>query len=285
MQLNQMFSEQNVKEEPLKKNKKIIMAEWLENLQYLVSRNVMKSGQRYANGVDKVSVDTNEEPDEAIAQATYLLPRRLQRKKFLQCGYIDGTPGDYGLVRKAVGKNNYPVFQTAPDKISRNQLTPIGNHISIKTKLPKGTQLRHAGSYPSAFYVDQDFKVYRKDWDLNDYGNTSGCAGTQYGYKQFLADLIDKIGSPTVVTTGFQPVLNYKGEQYTLYDLYDKGDPTAINFIKDKGLVPYYEEVPVSLGPASYKWNGERWKNGKFKKLTMFTLPEVTVTAKRKKNK
>lgn len=260
------------------------MPEWLENLQYLASKNVMRLGQQFAvrgnEGLSRLTANTNKEPYESAAQATYLLPRRLQRKKFLQYGYIDGTPGDYGLVRKAVGENNYPVFQTASDKISRNQLTPIGNHISVGSFLPKGTELRHPGFYPSAFYIDQDFKVYRKDWDLNDYGNTSGGAGRQYGYKQFLANLIDKIGSPTVVTTGFQPSLDYDNKQQTLYDLYNQEDSTAINFIKDKGLVPYYEIVPVSSGSSDSIKSSEPPRT---RKLTMFTLPEVTVIAKRKK--
>ena len=67
------------------------------------------------------------EPSFGTAQATYLMPRDAQRQKFLETGYIDGSPGDYGLVKKAVGKRNLPVFQTAPDSITRDELIPIGN--------------------------------------------------------------------------------------------------------------------------------------------------------------
>lgn len=283
------------------------MPEWLENLLYLASKNTMNLGRGSGNISDKEEPKykfsrfgeeyqhkhRDEEPPESTAQATYLLPRSLQRKKFLEHGYLEGTPGDYGLVRKAVGNNNFPVFQTAPDQASRDQLVPIGNDIdSFKHTIPEGTELQHAGHYPSAFYIDQDFKVYRKDWDLNDYGNSTGRAGTKYhGIKQLQANLIDKIGSPVVVTTGFQPAItgrqtlqsNDSNKQYTLYDLYEDKNPMAIKFIQDRGLVPYYEEVPLENpyggGPVLDYQDNPIMRE----KLTMFTLPEVIVNGKTKK--
>ena len=295
------------------------MREWLENLlknaqkkvedaAYETSRNAMYlawSGQEAPVSGPKLKIaklgeeytpqPREDEPRESTAQATYLLPRSLQRKKFLEHGYLEGTPGDYGLVRAAVGDNNFPVFQTAPDVISRDKLVVIGNpHISLLSNpnsdypIPIERELLHAGYYPSALYIDNNYNVYRKSWDLNDYGNSSGRAGAQYdSSRQWQANLLDIIGSPTVVTTGFQPVIRdpQMNDQITLFDLYNRNDTIAKNFIRDKGLVPYYEEIPIDLGEElNAMWEGER---PTIRTLTMFTLPEVTVTAKRKfkKNK
>lgn len=293
------------------------MWEWLENLlkqaqkkvedaAYETSRNAMYLGWtgHEPEATDYGSIlgvgekiylyPRQNEPAESTAQATYLLPRSLQRKKFLEHGYLEGTPGDYGLVRAAVGDNNFPVFQTAPDVISRDKLVVIGNPPTSCSNsdypIPAERELLHAGQYPSALYIDNNYNVYRKSWDLNDYGNSSRRAGAHYNSsRQWQANLLDIIGSPTVVTTGFQPVIDSQtNDQINLFDLYNRNDTIAKNFIRDKGLVPYYEEIPVSLGEAVdavYEENG--WERPTTRTLTMFTLPEVIVTAKRKfkKNK
>lgn len=52
------------------------MPEWLENLQYLVSSNLMKLGRMYATGsTHNVPSGRSKEPSESTAQSTYLLPR------------------------------------------------------------------------------------------------------------------------------------------------------------------------------------------------------------------
>lgn len=251
------------------------MPEWLENLLYYSSNYIMGRGTPNAN-------------KRGAAQNTYLLPRRLQQKKFLEAGYINGTPGDYGLVAKAVGNNNFPVFQTAPDVTSRDQLVVIGNpstNDASSYPIPAERELYHAGYYPSALYIDKDYNVYRKSWDLNDYGNSTGRAGAQYGSKQWQANLLDIIGSPTVVTTGFQPVINTEdNSQINLFDLYNSNNPIAKKFIKGKGLVPYYEEAPMDFGEEiNNMWKENGWERPTIKILTMFTLPEVIVEGYKKK--
>ena len=251
------------------------MPEWLENLLYYSSNYIMGRGIPSAG-------------KRGAAQNTYLLPRRLQQKKFLEAGYINGTPGDYGLVAKAVGNNNFPVFQTAPDVTSRDQLVVIGNpstNDASSYPIPAERELYHAGYYPSALYIDNNYNVYRKSWDLNDYGNSTGRAGTQYNSKQWQANLLDIIGSPTVVTTGFQPVINtIDNSQINLFDLYNSNNPIAKKFIKDKGLVPYYEEVPIDFGEEiNNMWKENGWERPTRKMLTMFTLPEVIVEGYKKK--
>ena len=139
------------------------------------------------------------------AQATYLLGRDLQKDVFLKRGYIQGRPDDYGLVKRAVGNRILPVYQRKKDAIDRESLTPIGNMDSAWFS-GADSELEHAGSYPTAVYRGNDGKFYQKAWDLNDYGDSTGAAGVKYKDRQFLANILDKIGSPTVVTTGYQPI-------------------------------------------------------------------------------
>lgn len=203
------------------------------------------------------------EPSFGTAQATYLMPRDAQRQKFLETGYIDGTPGDYGLVKKAVGNKNLPVFQTAPDynNITRDELIPIGNTGISKNQevdesyFPIGIdkELFNAGNYPSTIYIDADGKLYRKSWDLNDYGtSTAGDSGVLYkGLYQLGANLLDKVGNPVVVTTGFQPVLKPIPSAYrstifyapdnpqTIYNYYD--NPIVKNWLNSNGRI----NIPV----------------------------------------
>lgn len=216
------------------------------------------------------------------AQDTYLLPRNLQKKVFLDAGYIEGDPGDYGLVKKAVGNRNIPVYQTAPDTVSREDLIVLGNpKQSEQCYYPTNNALYHAGSYPSALYMDTDYNIYRKSWDLNDYGNTTGTAGTTYGNKQWKANLIDKIGSPVVVTTGFQPVMDniYGGEQINLIDLFNRKDPHAMKYIEQQKLYPLYEDIPIYYNNEPVlKYDGSPMT---YTDVTMFSnAPEIIVTPK-----
>ena len=216
------------------------------------------------------------------AQDTYLLPRNLQKKVFLDAGYIEGNPGDYGLVKKAVGNRNIPVYQTAPDAVSREDLIVLGNpKQSEQCYYPTNNALYHAGSYPSALYMDTNYNIYRKSWDLNDYGNTTGTAGTTYGNKQWKANLIDKIGSPVVVTTGFQPVMDniHGGEQINLIDLFNRKDPHAMKYIEQQKLYPLYEDIPIYYNNEPVlKYDGSPMT---YTDVTMFSnAPEIIVTPK-----
>ena len=156
----------------------------------------------------------NDEKD-SPAQDTYFTPRYVQDREFLNRGYIRGARGDYGLVKQAVGNKNIPVYQRNPDHpdADRANLVPIYNGYDITGpnigvgNLPK-TMLEHAGSYPYTIYVDgrsgKTNNYYKKAWDLNDYGDAAGGDGAYYFGAQPLANLLDIIGSPTVVTTGYQ---------------------------------------------------------------------------------
>lgn len=163
------------------------------------------------------------------AQSTYLLNNDLQKHVFLKHGYIQGKPNDYGLVQRAVGNRNLPVYQRKKDSINRENLTPIGNMDSVWLS-GDDSELEHAGSYPTAIYRGNDGKFYQKAWDLNDYGDSTGRSGVKYKDRQFFANMLDKIGSPTVVTTGYQPI---EEEQYYNDDIQD--------MMRKKGLYPIGE--------------------------------------------
>lgn len=163
-----------------------------------------------------------------VAQDTYLMSRDGQRRKFYQAGYIDGDPSDYGLVRKATldlnsrRNDSIPVFQRAPDAVDRDQLDVIGN-IQLGDVIAEHS-LEHSGNSPAALYADPlTGNLYVKGWDLNDYGPSNGGAAKTYSTKaQELATQLDMIGSPVVVTTGIQPILNYKHDPMTIYNYQDK---------------------------------------------------------------
>ena len=231
---------------------------------YNLSRRIMAT----ANNVKDINYDTlpSGEPLEGVAQTTYLLPRHLQKEKFLEYGYKE-SPGDYGLVKKAVGNRKLPVYQKNPDVISRNELQVVGNP-GYTVWFGNSTEaLTHAGNYPSAIYHDDQGNLYQKSWDLNDYGGGAG-AYTRYSPKEkMMADIGDIIGSPVVVTTGFRPIYTQKGPEDKQANLLDTGewkplDNIINSYLNKKGL--YID---------SYKENGNNIK--------FLSLPEVIIKGKK----
>ena len=213
------------------------------------------------------------------AQRTYLLPRWEQELIFKRDGYIQGKEGDYGLVKKAVGDRDIPIWQTAEDAIDRSKLVPIGNdYMGSELGRPsKEKGLVHAGNYPSTYYVDDQLKnVYVKSWDLNDYGGGTGASSRYKGIDKIGANLLDAVGSPVVVTTGFQNVMTndlVNGKvierNRTVNDLL--GEVSGLSILLEeamnkKGL------VRTNIGTD----NNPDWK---------YTLPEVTITGKRKRRR
>lgn len=187
---------------------------WWEKSRRDVSEYIMAEGQKYINrGVNSIFAAR---PSQNVAQTSYLTDRKLQQKMFEQEGYTKVDSADYGLVKKAVGNRDIPVYQRTKDAKNRKDLIAIGN-IDNEWLGKNDTELEHAGNYPTAVYVDKDGFVYQKAWDLNDYGisSTGGKGATYEGPKQLLAEILDIVGSPTVVTTGFQPVYNFNHDFYS----------------------------------------------------------------------
>ena len=162
-----------------------------------------------------------------VPQRTYLQVvggRPAQKKEFIKAGYIEGQPSDYGLVQTATRALNerrndsIPVYQTMPDTISRENLILLDtlyNNASDGNDYwfarPEAV-LPHAGSYPTAVYIDPRTNViYQKGWDLNDYGTDyGGFSKTDFPYQQSIENFLDQYGLPTVVTTGFQPFMTWE---------------------------------------------------------------------------
>lgn len=145
-----------------------------------------------------------------LAQATYLINRRLQDKLFRRADYIPISNPNYGLISKAVGNRNIPMYQTAPDSISRDKLLLIGDALGEdEGEIRINNPLVHAGRYPVALYVNpRTGEPYANAWDLNDYAGTSSNADNKIPYyiQNFGAKMLDKIGNPVVVTTGYQKI-------------------------------------------------------------------------------
>lgn len=184
---------------------------------YKKSATKMGKIQHYINDWSKFNYEEPTTPEElrnangGLAQATYLLPRNKQDSLFRKAGYIPSIR-DYGLVTKAVGKRDIPIYQTVSDDMSRNSLLHIGNRLGEEGD---GTHfhhpLVHAGRYPVAFYVDpKTGEPYAKAWDLNDYAGSSTNAdkNVSLGIQNVGAKMLDAIGSPVVVTTGYQKLLD-----------------------------------------------------------------------------
>ena len=144
---------------------------------------------------------------EDVAQDSFLFSRKEQKDAFLNSGYIEGTAGDYGLVAKAVGNRNLPVYQSSKDDITRDKLTVIGN---LPSMFFGEGELVHAGYYPTALYKDTEGNIYQKAWDLQDYGPDSTGTGGYYSQypiiKQLGSKILDMVGNPVVRTTGFQQI-------------------------------------------------------------------------------
>ena len=93
------------------------------------------------------------------------------------------------------------------DAISRDNLIVLGNYNYGWLGEPD-YDIEHGGDYPTAIYVDHNGNFYQKAWDLNDYGpDAQGNSGVKYKlFDKYIASAIDKIGSPTVTTTGYQRI-------------------------------------------------------------------------------
>lgn len=126
-----------------------------------------------------------------VAQDTYLMPFRLgQGRAFKDAGYDRDYQSekkrDYGLVQKAVGNENIPIYSRVNNPEKRKELIQIHNPESTykpNIKYP----LIHAAFHPSSLYIDgTNGNVMYKGWDLNDYGTDRGGRGFPVIMAQFV---------------------------------------------------------------------------------------------------
>ena len=256
-----------------------------------VSGDIMEGIRKFAYPKAKV-IDKNKGKgyNGGTAQRTYLLPRHIQKDIFLRDGYIEGREGDYGLVKKAVGNRNIPVFQTAKDAITRDNLIPFSSGYRGQSNfedkfIDENKELVHAGSYPYALYIDgTNGNIYYKAWDLNDYTEDSSRLGQKGSlerkFKSIGSKILDVVGSPTVVTTGFQPVTNlgayfgYNLPNVNMQDLFQ-------DYNKDLDIKDYPSKIGAEL---DYFMEGKGLHREKINNKYVYTLPEITVTRNKKSN-
>lgn len=190
-----------------------------EYLSKLISGTIMQGG-RLITGNSK-----DRSPFNNVAQDTYLMPFRLgQGRAFKDAGYDRDYQSekkrDYGLVQKAVGTENVPIYSRVNNPEKRNELIQIYNPESTyepNIKYP----LVHAANHPSSLYIDgTNGNIMYKGWDLNDYGTNKGGKGfsSYYGsIRKALVNALDAVGNPTVVTTGYQNVLDKDGNPMNIF--------------------------------------------------------------------
>jgi GH24 family phage-related lysozyme (muramidase) len=107
-----------------------------------------------------------------------------------------------------------------------------------------GVSLADPNDYPTAIYVSDSGKFYQKGWDLNDYGGGTGVTGGV----PIIGDMLDSVGSPTVVTTGYQEIpdsvfWNYIDPKLTEED-YRKSSGIQITPNFDQTMHDYYNLLP-----------------------------------------
>ena len=127
------------------------------------------------------------------------------------------------------------------DNITRDDLVVIGNPFDWLSDYNKA--IKHGGNFPTALYYNPKTNTfYQKAWDLNDYGeDAQGNGGSTVtdGWGKFknigklkAGNVLDKIGNPMVITTGYSKIADY--------DAYSKATANLCleNFLKEQGLVP-----------------------------------------------
>lgn len=242
-----------------------------EYLSKIISSNIMQSG-RLLTGRRKDRGSINN-----VAQDTYLMPFRLgQGRAFKDAGYDRDYQSekkrDYGLVQKAVGNENIPIYSRVNNPEKRKELIQIYNPESTYNPIIK-YPLIHAANHPSSLYIDgTNGNIMYKGWDLNDYGTSRGGEGFSSGYgsiRKALANTLDAFGNPTVVTTGYQNVLDNNGKPMNIF----KGN--------------YRDDFNAKMAVSNFvvKQLLKKDNPSYINEYGMSPIPEVVITAPRKKHK
>lgn len=251
-------------------------SDFIDNIIFNLSKHLMYIA---AYGMPSPSTGYTE-PFESMAQASYLTPRNIQKERFIRAGYTE-NPKDYGLVKKAVGNRNIPVYQKKPDDEKRENVIPIGN-LSNRWYGQLNARLIHPGHFPSTIYINpENSKLYQKAWDLNDYGGGTGAYNRYPEIGKLIANIADKIGSPTVVTSGISRI----NEE----DIDDNFRDAILDpFMKSKGLTRYEDYIEEKYpqygidGNPIYNLDGSRLYYVHKNPFTFYGLPEVIIKPRKK---
>lgn len=270
-----------------------------EYLSKIISGTIMQGGRLFTgNSKDRGPVNN-------VAQDTYLMPFRLgQGRAFKDAGYDRDYQSekkrDYGLVQKAVGNENIPIYSRVNNPEKRKELIQIYNPeftYNPNIKYP----LIHAAFHPSSLYIDgTNGNVMYKGWDLNDYGTDRGGRGfsSYYGsIHKALANTLDIFGNPTVVTTGYQNVLDNDGKPMNIFKGNYKDDFNANiavsdfivkqllkkenpSFVNEYGMSPV-PEVVITAPRKKYKLGGSLTFKNKGSKYSYSSIPSKNFAGSR----
>ena len=242
-----------------------------EYLSKIISGTIMQGGRLLTGNSKDIGPVNN------VAQDTYLMPFRLgQGRAFKDAGYDRDYQSekkrDYGLVQKAVGNENIPIYSRVNNPEKRKELIQIHNPENTykpNIKYP----LIHAAFHPSSLYIDgTNGNIMYKGWDLNDYGTDREGRGfsSYYGsIRKALANTLDVFGHPTVVTTGYQNVLDNNGKPMNIFKGNYKDDFNANIAVSDFIV----KQLLKKENPSFVNEYG------------MSPVPDVVITAPRKKHK
>lgn len=251
----------------------------------------------YAKNFYKV-LPTETESLNGAPQDTYLLPRNIQEKIFKKRGYIRDYSGNYGLVTKAVGSNRYPIYQRSQDESKREDLVVASNAETGGLWIPYEKGIVDPGDHPFAFYIHGiTGEPYIKQWDLSNYGkdangdhgsthanitiaNKNNKINKRLNWARKFTNVLDKIGSPTVVTSGY---IKAEPSTSSLFNGYRSGD-----YVHDLNTLLYNLKANASKDAVypTYHLAGKD-EELMFKKedphaYVTLALPEITITPSKK---
>lgn len=288
---------------------------------YRVSSAIMNLAHR---AVDKNAANTIDTPNNGAPQSTFLMNRKNQQKVFEDEGYTKVDNNDYGPVTNAVNTSRHkdvPIYQKYPDvNVDRNNLQKIGtfmdyaiNNANTETSVYNGpveSYLTDPANFPVDVYIDRKTgKVYNQGWDYNDYNNIRSTTGVSK-LKNVAGNILDRIGNPTVVTTGLQentiksteadrylqsknPMLSYqKNEDTGEYEIMMK--PITVTAKRTNPVKPKTELRPASELNEEEFWDmmeaNSRQNGGSLGKVTPYgqwqypgkvtTIPSNNITMK-----
>ena len=211
---------------------------------YKLSAAIMNLAQR---AVDKDAAGYSEVPNNGAPQSTFLMNRKNQQKAFELEGYTKLNNDNYGPVSNAVNTSkhkNVPIYQKYPDaNVDKKDLIKVGTFLDhamanspYDTDIyngPADSYLVDPGNFPVDIYIDKRTgKVYNQGWDFNDYHNVGNTTIGVSKLKSIAGNILDKLGNPTVVTTGLQQSKAYPAE--------------ADDYLRQRSSILQYEINPAT---------------------------------------
>lgn len=234
------------------KIKKVQIMHFLQQHQNNDTSDLIKYDAYRSNNIENYILN-NDYPD--IAQDTYLFSPEDRHNAFINQGWIKLENPDYGLVSKGVGNRNLPMYQKNKDEADRKDLFVLSNESSNFQINDK--DLYHAGYAPSVYYGNNKGEIYYKKYDLHDYGqDEQKNRGARYGFlRNKFVNYLDKIGNPTVLSTG---IIKINPDELDYSALSDKTAASIFNYLYNKDYTTVkkaYNQFLYNTGYSSEEYS------------------------------